>query len=101
MSDSFIAILGMGFLVGASVTLIILGAIYGSDKRQHDIDLDMRVYVPSRDRDRSRNNRPDISDKELAAMLRAICATGICPSRNEKEYLREAADRLEEMESEV
>ena len=55
MSDSFIAILGMGFLAGAIVTLIILGAI--KDERVDDIDLDMRIYVPHRDRDRGRNQR--------------------------------------------
>jgi len=64
MSDSFIAILGMGFLAGASVTLIIIGAIYGSDKRQHDIDLDMRIYVPHRNRDRGCDKR---NDKQLEA----------------------------------
>lgn len=55
MSDSFIAILGMGFLAGAIVTLIILGAVH--DERANDIDLDMRTYIPVRDRDRGRNQR--------------------------------------------
>lgn len=57
MSDSFIAILGMGFLSGAIVTLIILGAI--KDERANDIDLDMRLYVPMRDRDRRSDKRSD------------------------------------------
>ena len=38
----------------------------------------------------------DLSNEDLAAILRSICVTGICPSRDEKEYLREAADRLEQ-----
>lgn len=38
----------------------------------------------------------DLSNEELASILRCLCATGICPSRDEKEYLQEAADRLEE-----
>lgn len=38
MSDSIIAILGMGFLIGAMVTLTIIGAVYGSDKEQSDRD---------------------------------------------------------------
>ena len=60
MSDSIVAILGMGFIAGVTLTLICLGVSYGVDKdnskRQHDIDLDMRVYVPSRLRNRSGNN---------------------------------------------
>ena len=57
MSDSFIAILGMGFLAGAIITLIIIGAI--TDERVDDIDLDMRTYIPVRDRDRRGDNRYD------------------------------------------
>ncbi len=58
MSDSIIAVLGMGFLAGVTLTLIMLGVSYALDnKRQHGTDLDMRIYVPSRDRNRSGNNR--------------------------------------------
>ena len=86
----------IGFMLGTLVCIIFFsaGVIIG-DKREHSDDSDVRIYVPNGNRDRSRNNRPDISDEELAAMLRAICVTGICPSRNEKEYLQEAAERLE------
>ena len=45
-------------------------------------------------------NGSEISNEGLAAILRAIAATGICPSRDDKEYLNEAADRLEYMEGE-
>lgn len=38
----------------------------------------------------------DLSNEDLATILRSICVTGICPSRDEKEYLQEAADRLEQ-----
>ena len=40
-------------------------------------------------------NPKELSNEELAAILRAMCSTGICPSQNEKEYLQEAAERLE------
>ena len=43
-------------------------------------------------------NPRELTNEELAAAIRAIKSTGICPSRNEKEYLEEAARRLEEME---
>lgn len=37
----------------------------------------------------------ELTNEELANILRSMCITGICPSRDEKEYLLEAADRLE------
>lgn len=39
-----------------------------------------------------------ISNEDLANELRAMKATGICPSRNEMEILDEAADRLERID---
>ena len=45
-------------------------------------------------------NASEIPNEGLAAILRAIAATGICPSRDDKEYLNEAADRLEYMDEE-
>ena len=38
----------------------------------------------------------EIPNETLAAILRAICSTGICPTEKEKAYLREAAERLED-----
>ena len=43
-------------------------------------------------------NPRELTNEELATVIRAIKSTGICPSRDEKEYLEEAARRLEEME---
>lgn len=61
MSDSFIAIFGAGVFTGVALTLIILLLTGGKNERNNDIDLDMRIYVPHRDRDRSgshgRNSR--------------------------------------------
>lgn len=58
MSDSFIAVLGMGFLAGIVTTLTMIGVINVRDnKRLCTNDSDMRLYIPSRDRDRSGNNR--------------------------------------------
>ena len=39
-----------------------------------------------------------ITNEGLAAILRAMVATGVVMSRDEKEYILEAADRLEYME---
>ena len=38
----------------------------------------------------------ELTNEELANILMAMCVTGICPSRDEKEYLKEAAKRLRE-----
>lgn len=61
MSDSFIAIFGTGLFTGVALTLIILLLTGRKDERADDIDLDMRTYIPVRDRDRSgshgRNSR--------------------------------------------
>lgn len=59
MSDSFIAIFGAGLFTGVALTLIILLLTGGKNERHTYIDTDMRTYVPSRDRDRSGNNRYD------------------------------------------
>lgn len=57
MSDSIVAILGVGFLAGVTLTLIMLGVSYAMDnKRQRRDDTDVRLYIPSRDRDRGGNN---------------------------------------------
>jgi len=45
-------------------------------------------------------NVKELSNEELAALLRALCVTGLCPSRFEKEFLEEAATRLEGAEHE-
>lgn len=41
----------------------------------------------------------DLTNEELANILRLICATGICPTSDEIEYMHEAADRLEKGET--
>lgn len=61
MSDGFIAIFGTGILTGATLTLLILLLAGGRDERHSYIDTDMRIYVPSRHRNRGgshgRNSR--------------------------------------------
>ena len=72
MSDSFIAILGMGFLLGITVTLVIIGAIYGSDNQgQLHNDSDVRLYIPVRDRCRRGDNGRDkpLEQEEVRKVL--------------------------------
>lgn len=42
----------------------------------------------------------ELSNETLAAILRAMCSTGICPTEYEKDYLIEAARRLENISKE-
>ena len=56
MSDGFWAVFGCGALFGMLMSVLIMGLVRCKDESD-DIDLDMRLYVPSRDRDRSRNQR--------------------------------------------
>ena len=72
MSDSIIAILGMGFLLGITVTLVIIGAIYGSDNQgQLHNDSDVRLYIPVRDRCRRGDNGRDkpLEQEEVRKVL--------------------------------
>lgn len=41
-------------------------------------------------------NPRELTNEELATELRVIAATGICPTRDERAYLEEAARRIEE-----
>lgn len=63
MSDGFIAIFGTGILTGATLTLLILLIAGRKDERADDIDLDMRTYIPVRDRDRSGSERVNKQDE--------------------------------------
>ena len=42
-------------------------------------------------------NAKDLTNEELAAVIRTMKITGICPSRTEEEILEEAAERLEDI----
>ena len=62
-------VLGYCLCMGAGLYLIVTG----------DVEMDAKK----------------MTNDELAQAIRAMVLTGICPSRQEKEFLEEAADRLE------
>ena len=66
MSDNILAIFGMGSLFGMLMTVAIIGALWNDDrnKRAHDIDLDMRIYTLSRDRECGGMDRDYKGDQE-------------------------------------
>lgn len=65
----------MGLLM-ISVPIVVLtlgiGWMMNNDKREPDIDLDMRIYVPSRCRDRSSNNRSVKQLEEIKELAKKI-----------------------------
>lgn len=69
MSDSFIAIFGTGILTGATLTLLILLIAGRKDERDTYTDLDMRTYVPSRNRNRGSSHG---RNSRLAAETQAL-----------------------------
>lgn len=99
MSDGFIAVLGAGFLAGIVLTLIMLGVSYGMDnKREHGTDTDMRIYVPSRSRNRGGDKRmAEIASEELGAILHTMGLT-LNLDKSERAYIDEAVDRLERLD---
>lgn len=102
MSDSFIAIFGTGLFTGVALTLIILLLTGGRNERHSYIDADMRIYVPSRNRNRGGDERGDkqvekITSEELGTILRTMSAT-LKADQDERQYMNEAADRLEKLD---
>lgn len=64
MSESIIACLGMGFLIGAFTTITILGVFNNGTNKRHnqrelDRDNDIRIYIPVRSRGGRRDNGCD------------------------------------------
>lgn len=45
-------------------------------------------------------NASKVSNEGLASILRAMAVTGVSPTSDEREYLFEAADRLEDEDEE-
>ena len=91
----------IGFLLGAICCLFgtLVGRLSGDrdDKGKPDDDSDMRMYIPSRNRSGSGNNGcfEQMDPEELASCIRTMAMTGICPSKDERAYLEEAARRIE------
>ena len=59
MSDSIVAILGVGFIAGIVATIAVWVTYERDYQRQHNTDSDVRLYIPSWDGDRSGDNRHD------------------------------------------
>ena len=71
----------LGLIVGVMIS--------GMVKREHDNDTDTRVYIPSRDRDRSGNNGRDeqMEHKDAEEVINGLQTLRMALSQKEKEYL--------------
>ena len=72
-----------GLIVGVLISVLV--------KRESDDDSDIRVYVPSRDRDRSGDNG-DIESMDAEEVINGLQNIRMALSRNEKEYLDYACE---------
>ena len=96
----------MGLFCGIMGTLMMIGAFAYVDSKIHkgphdgSGDSDGNSNELNRQPDGMDRNissyAKELTDEELAMVLMAIRITGLCPSRDEKEYLAEAARRLKE-----
>ena len=60
-------------LIGVPIVVLTLGIGWlMNDEREPDIDLDMRIYVPSRCRDRSCDNRHDKQVEEVKELAKKL-----------------------------
>ena len=88
-------IISIGFLIVAVIGMIFFmaGVLYAEDHfdKLHGCDSDMRIYVPSRDRDRGRRDRcPEQVDAE--EVVNGLQALRMALSPAEKEYLDYACE---------
>ena len=84
-------------LMGGMILAVIFiagGAVYASrdTQRTNDVDSDCRVYVPSRDRDRSSNNGCDQSVEEVIDVLNTLRVGASSEEKAALDYSKECID---------
>ena len=84
-------------LMGGMILAVIFiagGAVYASrdTQRTNDVDSDIRVYVPSRDRDRSGNNGGDQSVEEVIDVLNTLRVGASSEEKAALDYSKECID---------
>lgn len=84
-------------LMGGMILAVIFiagGAVYASrdTKRANDVDSDIRVYVPSRDRDRSGNQRDNPQVEEVISVLDTLYVGASSEEKAALDYAKECID---------
>ena len=85
-----------GIFAGMILAVIFIagGAVYASrdTQRTNDVDDNCRVYVPSRDRDRSGNNGCDQSVEEVIDVLNTLRVGASSEEKAALDYAKECID---------
>lgn len=85
-----------GIFAGMILAVIFIagGAVYASRdiKRTNDMDSDIRVYVPCRDRDRSGNNGCNQSVDEVISVLDTLYVGASSTEKAALDYSKECID---------
>lgn len=84
-------------LMGGMILAVIFiagGAVYASRdiKRTNDMDSDIRVYVPSRDRDRSGDKRDNPQVDEVISVLDTLRVGASSEEKAALDYAKECID---------
>ena len=85
-----------GLFAGMILAVIFIagGAVYASRdiKRTNDVDSDIRVYVPCRDRDRSGNQRDNPQVDEVISVLDTLRVGASSEEKAALDYAKECID---------
>ena len=85
-----------GIFAGMILAVIFIagGAVYASrdTQRTNDMDSDCRVYVPSRDRDRSGNQRDNPQVDEVISVLDTLSVGASSEEKAALNYAKECID---------
>ena len=84
-------------LMGGMILAVIFiagGAVYASRdiERTNDVDSDIRVYVPSRDRNRSGNQRDNPQVDEVISVLDTLSVGASSEEKAALDYAKECID---------
>ena len=84
-----------GIFVGMILAVIFIagGAVYARNtEKSNDVDSDCRVYVPSRDRDRSGNQRDNQQVDEVISVLDTLRVGASSEEKAALDYSKECID---------
>jgi len=85
-----------GLMSGMILAVIFIagGAVYAqrNTERTNDVDSDCRVYVPSRDRDRSGNKRDNPQVDEVISVLDTLYVGASSEEKAALDYAKECID---------
>jgi hypothetical protein len=85
-----VCLVAMGYVVGREVNDDVIDK--NSTERTNDVDSDIRVYVPSRDRDRSGNQRDNPQVDEVISVLDTLSVGASSEEKAALDYAKECID---------